>query len=131
MTFESLKDHPVLGVGLGNYVKVLEEDSSAAKKGASAHNLYFDIASEIGVFGLLIFVLIGVNILYTSWLVFRFSPEIFFRLYGLFFGLYFIWILGYSFFDVVLLNDKVFLFFMVALATLYSIRNISFSSEKI
>lgn len=130
MTFKSLKDHPVLGVGLGNYVKVLEEDSSAAKKGASAHNLYFDIASEIGIFGLLIFVLMGVDILYTSWLVFRSSPEIFFRLYGLFFGLYFIWILGYSFFDVVLLNDKVFLFFMVALATLYSVRNISFSSEK-
>ena len=40
-TIDSVLKHPLFGVGLGNYPVVLKEDISAAKKGASAHNLYF------------------------------------------------------------------------------------------
>jgi hypothetical protein len=123
-TLKSIAQKPVLGVGLGNYVKILEEDISAAKKGASAHNLYLDLASEIGIPGVLFLIGMFADILYTSWLVFRRAKEPHFKFFGLLFGLYFIWILGYSFFDVVLLNDKVLLFFMVSAATLYSIRSL-------
>ena len=127
---KSIAERPLLGVGLGNYVKVLDENISAVKKGASAHNLYLDFASEIGVLGAVILIAIFLNILYTSWLVWRRSNEPHFKLYGLLFGLYFLWVAGYSFFDVVLLNDKVFLFFMVGAATLYSLRGIYEYSEK-
>lgn len=121
-SLRSITAHPWLGVGLGNYFTVLSEDISVAKKGASAHNLYLDFASEIGIPGVLFLIGMFVDILYTSWLVFRRAGEPHFKFFGLLFGLYFVWILGYSFFDVVLLNDKVLLLFMVSAATLYSIR---------
>lgn len=127
----SVKNHPMLGVGLGNFISVIGEDTSAVKKGASAHNLYLDIAAEIGIPGLLILLLIFVDILWTSWLVWQGATEPYFKLFGLLFGLYFVWILGYSFFDVVLLNDKVLLLFMAELATLYGLRNIIYDSDRI
>ena len=127
----SIAHRPWLGVGPGNFVSVINEEAGAAKKGASAHNLYLDIAAEIGLPGLLILLVMFVDILRTSWLVWKNASEPYFKLFGLLFGLYFVWILGYSFFDVVLLNDKVLLLFMVSAATLYSLRNIIFDSKKI
>ncbi|MDD5589877.1 MAG: O-antigen ligase family protein [Candidatus Portnoybacteria bacterium] len=121
---EALKKYPLLGVGLGNYVTVLNEDVSAAKKGASAHNLYLDFANEIGLFGALFLLFIFFEILRNSWLIFRHSGEPYFRAFGLFFGLYFLWVMAYSLFDVVLLNDKVLLFFMTGVGLLYSVRRI-------
>jgi len=121
----SLLHRPVLGVGFGNYITILGEDVSAAKQGASAHNLYLDIAAEIGIFGALLLFAIFMEILRTSWLVFRQAEEPYFKIFGLAFGLYFLWAMIYSLFDVVLLNDKVLLFFMVGVGTLYSIRAFS------
>jgi len=112
-----------LGVGLGNYVEVLDEDVLAAKKGASAHNLYLDFAAEIGVAGALFLIVIFILILKRSWEVFRRAKEDYFKFFGLVFGLYFVWILGYSFFDVVLLNDKVLLLFAAMVGSLYGIKN--------
>jgi O-antigen ligase len=126
----SVAAHPLLGVGLGNYVVVLDEKVSAAKKGASAHNLYLDFASEIGILGTLFLIGIFADILYTSWLVWRRSKEAHFQFFALLFGLYLLWVLGYSFFDVVLLNDKVLLLFMVGAATLYSLRSIIRNQEE-
>lgn len=130
-SLSSIKEKPVLGVGLGNFITVLNEEVDAVKKGASAHNLYLDVAAEVGLLGLLFLFLIFADILWTSWLVWRRASNPHFKLFGLIFGLYFCWILGYSFFDVVLLNDKVLLFFMVGLATLYSLRNINFDPKTI
>ncbi len=123
-SLSSLLRHPILGVGLGNYIAVLDENISAAKKGASAHNLYLDVASEIGIFGALILVAMFLEILRTAWLVFRRAGEPHFKIYGLLFSLYFLWVMVYSLFDVVLLNDKVLLFFMVGLGVLYSIKSL-------
>ena len=130
-SLKSITAHPFLGVGLGNYFNVLGESTSAAKKGASAHNLYLDFASEIGIFGALVLILIFANILYTAWLVFRRGEQPHFKIYGLLVGLYFLWVAAYSFFDVVLLNDKVLLLVMLVLATLYNLRNMIFKPEKL
>jgi O-antigen ligase len=127
----SLKQHPFLGVGLGNFITVIDEKVSAAKKGASAHNLYLDFATEIGILGTLFLIAAFTHILYSCWLIFRCATEPHFKIYGLLFGLYLLWVLGYSFFDVVLLNDKVLLLFMVGSATLYSLRDIYCNPEKI
>ena len=116
----SIEKNPILGVGLGNYVRVLDEKVSAAKKGASAHNLYLDFASEIGLAGAVALVAVFGLILKRAWFVFRRSKEEYFKFFGLAFGIYFLWVLGYSFFDVVLLNDKVLLLFMVSVGALYS-----------
>ena len=130
-SISSIARRPLLGVGLGNFVTVINQEAKDAKKGASAHNLYLDIAAEAGVPGLLILLMMFADILRTSWLVWLNSREKHFKFFGLIFGLYFVWILGYSFFDVVLFNDKVLLFFMVSVATLYSLRNIIFDPKKL
>lgn len=127
---KSILQKPWLGVGLGNYFEVLNEDASTAKKGSSAHNLYLDFASEIGILGGTVIVLIFGNILYSAWLVFRHAKEEYFKFFGLLFLLYFLWVAAYSFFDVVLLNDKVLLFFMVGAAALYNIRNLEMEPQK-
>jgi len=116
MSLQSILKHPILGVGIGNYPLVLGEDIANGKKGASAHNLYLDVASEMGLLGLIALLLIFLEILKKSW---KNRKEIYF----LFFTFFFVWILIYNLFDVVLLNDKVLLLFMVALALIYPIEN--------
>jgi len=112
-SFRSILKHPLLGVGIGNYPIVLDEDVSAAKKGASAHNLYLDVASEIGLLGLIALLLIFWEILRKFW---KNKKEI----YSLIFCFFFVWLLIYNLFDVVLLNDKVLLFFIIALGIAYA-----------
>lgn len=114
-SFESVLKNPILGVGIGNYPVVLDEDISAAKKGASAHNLYLDIASEMGLLGLIV-------LLIMFWQILRRAVGGQSQ-FGYIFTFFFIWILIYSLFDVVLLNDKVLLLFMVALGLLYNLSN--------
>lgn len=128
---ESIAKKPFFGVGLGNYVTVLNEESSAAKKGASAHNLYLDFAAETGLIGLVLVLGVFADILYSGWLLLRSRAEEKFRFFGLLFGLYFLWVLGYSLFDVVMLNDKVLLFLAAETATLYALRNIILDPQKL
>lgn len=115
-SLQSILKHPILGVGIGNYPLVLGEDIANGKKGASAHNLYLDVAAEMGLLGLIALLLIFLEILKKSW---KARKEIYF----LIFAFFFVWILIYNLFDVVLLNDKVLLLFMVVLALIYPIEN--------
>ena len=128
-TVDSIIIHPLLGVGIGNYPSVLNEPLSSAKKGASAHNLYLDFASEMGVFALVILLAIFWYIFKDVWQIFSRHKKLFFRVWAGFFLLALIWILSYSLFDVVLLNDKVFLFFIANLGLLYAAKS-SFSFHK-
>ena len=128
-TADSIIIHPFLGVGIGNYPAVLNEKMSLAKKGASAHCLYLDIASEMGVFALLILLVIFWQILKRAWFIFQGKTKednLYLQTWAGFFVLALVWILGYSLFDVVLLNDKVFLFFVANIGLLYA-TNSSFS----
>ncbi len=80
-----------------------------------------DVASEMGILGLMVLLLIFWQILKTSWQVFRNSEDKLYKFFAGVFVVYFIWVLGYSLFDVVLLNDKVLMIFVVAVGILYSI----------
>jgi len=111
-SLKSILKRPILGVGIGNYPVVLDQDISTAKKGASAHNLYLDITSEIGILGLIVLLLI-------FWQILKRAIKVD-KSFGYIFAFFFIWILIYNLFDVVLLNDKVLLLFMIPLALLYS-----------
>jgi len=122
-TIDSIVLHPWLGVGIGNYPLVLNESLSTAKKGSSAHSLYLDFAAEIGVFGLLILLAVFWYILKDTWQVFTRANKSFLQVWAGFFLFALIWILGYSVFDVVLLNDKVLLFFVTNLGILYGAKS--------
>ena len=121
-TTDSIMMRPILGVGIGNYPFIINEKMSSTKKGASAHNLYLDIASEMGIFALIIFFVICWLIFKKFWLVLQDKLNVnnlYTRSWGSFFVLALVWVLGYSLFDVVLLNDKVFLFFIANIALIF------------
>jgi len=122
-TTDSIIIRPLLGVGIGNFPSILNEDLSFSKRGSSAHNLYLDFAAEIGIFGLFVLLAIFWKILKRSWYFFTKkiqSNNSYLNIWVGFFIIAFLWILGYSLFDVVLLNDKVLLFFVANIAILYS-----------
>src|SRR3989344_1082829 len=53
-SLRSIIKHPLLGVGIGNFPVVVGEDLARAKAGSSAHNLYLNIAAEMGIPALLL-----------------------------------------------------------------------------
>ncbi|OPL12044.1 MAG: hypothetical protein AVO34_02190 [Firmicutes bacterium ML8_F2] len=112
-TADSIIMKPLLGVGIGNYSLVLNEDVSFAKKGSSAHSLYLDIAAEMGIFALIVLTVIFWQILKEAWKQ-KSSCWTGFLVLAL------VWIFSYSLFDVVLFNDKVFLFFVAIIGLLYA-----------
>jgi len=122
-TIESINENYLLGVGVGNFPLVLDEKLSSAKMGSSAHSIYFDIAAETGVFGLLTFLLIIAEILFFSLRLFRkeLANDRMKIFAGAFFA-YFFWIAVYGLFDVVLFNDKVLMFAVLVISVLYSLK---------
>ncbi len=119
LTVNSIIRNPLLGVGIGNFPVVINEELSSAKRGASAHSLYLDVAAEMGIGALVVLLAIFWLIFRKAWQLFLKSNRAFFHLWAGFFVLALIWILGYSLFDVVLFNDKVLLFFIASLGLLY------------
>jgi len=105
----SIAKHPVLGVGVGNFPVVLNQDVSKAKAGSSAHNLYLHIAAEMGI-PALIFVLI---------FFYRFLQSCYANAHNPYFAalfLYGAWILVYSLVDIALIEERALLFFAATAA---------------
>lgn len=122
-TIISIAKHPWLGVGLGNYALVLKEDISAVKRGASAHNLYLDLAAESGIPAMLALVVLFLSIILAVWRKIKeniFSDE---ALFYVVFAMSFLWMAAYGLFDVVLLNDKVLLMFLAVTAMVMGYTN--------
>lgn len=115
-SLESIKEKPLLGVGIGNFPVVLEQRVFLARAGSSAHNIYLHIASEIGIPALLL--VIG-----FLWMVFKKACLNFIRSTDQFFMLYhgatiiFVpWVLIYSLTDIALLDERSFLLFIATLS---------------
>lgn len=124
-SLKSIAERPLLGVGFGNTAVALGENVSAARRGASAHNLYLDIAVETGVLGGLALLAFFAAILFeTLWpLIKNNRPpreatgrESYQTALPFILGLAVIWIGIYSLFDIVLLNDRALLTFFTFLA---------------
>lgn len=120
-TIPSIFTHPFLGVGMGNFPIILEQDYSTSKMGSSAHNLYLEIAAEIGLFGLVIFLLILTEILQKSYRLLGSLKKQPAKIFAGSFFVYAFWTFGYGLFDVVLFNDKVLLLLIIAIGVLYSL----------
>ena len=99
-------DHPILGVGLGNYPLLYQQYSQRLgidlrSEIRQAHNLYLEVAAETGLLGLLSFGLLLVVMFWSIWkahqalakkgLIFRFQ-------HGCRICLWFPWILDSSLF---------------------------------
>jgi len=121
-SLESLKSHPFLGVGLGNFPLVLEQNLELAKAGSSAHNLYLNFAVESGIFILIIIAIIVLQILSVIFKLLKNNLLPKYRILLSAFLVFLVWIFGYSLFDIALSDERVFLLFMVILGMIYAIK---------
>lgn len=123
-TLDSISQKPFFGVGFGNFNYVLGENSTALKKGSSAHSLYLDIAAETGLFGLFLFLFLILEILKMSYGLYFSVKKEYLKIFTGSFFVYFIWVCAYGLFDVVILNDKVLMFVVILIGLLYSVDRI-------
>jgi len=112
----SIRSQPLLGVGIGNFPVVLDQDIKLAKAGSSAHNIYLQVATEIGLPALLFF-------LWFIWLVIkqiytRFAKADDPRLRAFFGGLLITipWVLVYLMTDVAIFDERALLLCVVILS---------------
>ncbi|OGN03221.1 MAG: hypothetical protein A2651_02330 [Candidatus Yanofskybacteria bacterium RIFCSPHIGHO2_01_FULL_42_12] len=115
-TLSSIKEKPFLGVGIGNYPVVLEQDIRLAKAGSSAHNLYLHITAEMGI-------LAGIIFIWFLWLLFKRNYDIFTKEGDKQLGIYFAatllfvpWVLIYSLTDIAIFDERSFLMFVTTTA---------------
>ncbi len=127
--------HP-LGTGYGNFITTLVdapegstfEEVSADKnlrynlpqKFITAHSLYLHILVELGLAGLIIFVLFWWTVAKQLWLALS-ESQFMFTMLNMFFmavGIALLWLLAYGLFDVTIFNERVLLYLMSLLALL-------------
>lgn len=121
-SLESFKEYPLLGVGTGNFPIVLGQDISLAKAGSSAHNLYLNFLAENGIFAFILIILIFLETLIAliSTLKSNLSPQNRILITALFIFLF--WTFAYCFFDIALLDERVFLLFLTILGLIFAIK---------
>ncbi len=112
----SIASHPILGVGIGNFPVVLDQNIQLSKAGSSAHNIYLQVASEMGIPALLTF-------LFLIWLVLKQIYNRFVEshepIYQAYFGgllITFPWVLVYLMTDVAIFDERALLLCVATLA---------------
>ncbi|MBI2064173.1 MAG: O-antigen ligase family protein [Candidatus Yanofskybacteria bacterium] len=124
-TVESIKDKPFLGVGIGNFPVVLGQDLFLAKAGSSAHNLYLQIAAEMGVAALAAAIWFLVVLLNKTFHNFVREKDQVIAVYNGASLLTIPWVLMYSFTDVALFDERAFLIFIAVSAIILGTKNSS------
>lgn len=118
--------HPILGTGLGNFVVTLspnlndyntiantnQKAFNLPARYVTAHDLYLDVLTEIGLLGFILFALYFYKIVSELWKYGKHSRN----QYLIAELIVLIWIIAYSVFDGTLANDRVLLFFVFSLA---------------
>jgi len=120
-TLKSLIEHPFIGVGIGNFPVVLGQNINLAKAGSSAHNLYLNIAAEMGLAALLIFFLLIFEIFKKAWRILNGFSLLHFKVFAFSFMAFFVWVLGYSLTDAALFDERAFLILMLLFGILAGI----------
>ena len=112
----SIKDHPMTGVSIGNFPVVLGQNIQLTKAGSSAHNIYLQVASEMGIPAGLIFLLFLWLVLKQIYKRFVESHE---PIYQAYFGGLLItvpWVLAYLMTDVAIFDERALLLCVATLA---------------
>ncbi|MCC6405155.1 MAG: O-antigen ligase family protein [Candidatus Yanofskybacteria bacterium] len=112
---ESIVRHPFLGVGIGNFPVVLDQDIRLARAGSTAHNLYLHVAAEMGIVAALEGVILLASAWYAAWRWFAHArgPAL---AYAASLLLYLPWVFAYVLTDPIIFDERVFLLFATVLA---------------
>lgn len=121
---ETFVKRPFLGVGIGNFPVVLDEDVRLQKAGSTAHNVYLNSGVEMGLLGLMANVLIFFYILKECFrgIKGKITPSLALRFL---LGFYFIWVFTYSLFDIAIFDARVMILFATEIGIL-----VAFSQEQ-
>ena len=122
-TLISIKERPLLGVGIGNFPVVLSQDLFLAKAGSSAHNIYLNIAAEMGIPALIFalwFLWLLMQKIYNNFTNSKNWEIIVYNSAALIFVP---WVLIYGLTDVALFDERAFLLFVTTIALILSTKN--------
>jgi O-antigen ligase len=115
----SIIQHPMLGVGIGNFPVILGQNVLLARAGSSAHNLYIHIAAEMGIVAFLASI-------YILWLIIRALYDNFIKAKTPFDQAYtgailitLPWIFAYLMTDVAIFDERALLLFAVTLGLIF------------
>ncbi|MEK7138049.1 MAG: O-antigen ligase family protein [Patescibacteria group bacterium] len=112
----SIQHHPMLGIGIGNFPVVLGQDIKLSKAGSSAHNIYLQVASEMGIPSLLAFLCLLCLVLKRIYDRFVKARE---SIYQAYFGGLLItlpWVMAYLMTDVAVFDERALLLCIATLA---------------
>lgn len=118
----SIGKHPLLGIGIGNFPVVLDQNIALARAGSTAHNLYLHIAAEMGVPA----AIIAIGILLSSWIAsirwFLRAPDTLI-VYPAMLTLILPWFFAYVLTDPILFDERIFLAWGYTLALILAARH--------
>ncbi len=116
-TVGSIAHHPALGIGIGNFPVVLGQDIRFAKAGSTAHNVYLHVAAEIGIPAGLLFIALLANIALAAWRWLTTASGLT-ATYASGLLLACTWVFIYLLTDAALFDERAFLAFGIAAATI-------------
>ena len=112
----SIVKHPLLGVGIGNFPVVLKQDLRLAKAGSSAHNLYLQIAAEMGIPALFLSLCFFWLLIKNAYQNFIESRNQTFIIYNATALIFIPWVLLYLLTDAAIFDERAFLIFVITAA---------------
>lgn len=115
-SLESIKNHLFLGVGIGNFPVVLNQNLALAKAGSSAHNIYLHIAAEMGIPALIFVIWFLWFLMQKIYKNFVTSKDWGVTVYNGAVLIFVPWVLIYSLTDVALFDERAFLLFVVTVS---------------
>jgi O-antigen ligase len=115
----SIAHHPLLGVGIGNFPVVLDQNIALARAGSTAHNLYIHVAAEMGIIAALIAIGLLVHAWLATWRWFARAGDDTSLGYAAALLLYLPWVYLYVLTDPIVFDERVFLLFATTLALVW------------
>ncbi len=109
----SIIKHPLLGVGIGNFPVVLGQNLILAKAGSSAHNVYLQIAAEMGIPALLLSLWFLWILIKNAYQNFTESQNKTFIVYNAMALICIPWVLIYLLTDAAIFDERAFLMFTI------------------
>lgn len=123
LSLESIKKHPLLGVGVGNFPVVLNQDLALAKAGSSAHNIYLQIATEMGIPALIFALWFLWVLMQKIYINFATSRDWGITIYNGAALIFVPWVLVYCLTDVALFDERAFLLFVTIVSLILANKN--------
>lgn len=115
-TIDSIRRHPITGVGIGNFPVVLEQNVFLARAGSTAHNIYLHIAAEMGIIALAAWIWFWTTLYRYTLERFRAAQDDFFTGYSGWLLLAFPWVAVYLLTDAALFDERTLLLFGITAA---------------